>query len=223
MPRAVTAAAIALALACARSTTFVCADSTDCTDGSFNGVCQANGYCSFGDDTCPSGQRYGDLAPGDLAGTCVESDGTSTGHASTSSDAETTVVTLDGPSLEDSTTADAMLDDTNGASSSGEPAGETTTTALDTTTSAESSDSATPNDCEQMGGPIEDECNLCLYTSCCPEILACSVDEGCTCRFDCLASMVPVEVCELRCGPSNTYDALNDCALSSCGIQCGAM
>jgi hypothetical protein len=39
------------------------------------GVCQASGYCSFEDGDCDSGQRYGDLAPKSLAGTCVPVDG----------------------------------------------------------------------------------------------------------------------------------------------------
>jgi hypothetical protein len=69
------------------------------------GRCQRNGYCSFDDPACPSGQRYGEHAGDGLAGVCVDEvddptptsgiadDGTSssssTGDASESTDAET--------------------------------------------------------------------------------------------------------------------------------------
>lgn len=48
---------------------FTCAESAQC-DVATGGVCQANGRCSFPDQACPSGQRYGDLS-GDLSGVCV--------------------------------------------------------------------------------------------------------------------------------------------------------
>jgi Tol biopolymer transport system component len=54
--------------ACVRpAESFTCASSSQCTEG---GVCQPVGFCSFGDTTCPSGQRYG-AASGSFGGTCV--------------------------------------------------------------------------------------------------------------------------------------------------------
>ncbi|MEM7160356.1 MAG: LamG domain-containing protein [Myxococcota bacterium] len=50
---------------------FDCTESSQCVLGSTNGVCQDDGLCSFPDDECPSGQRYGDHT-GPVAGDCVE-------------------------------------------------------------------------------------------------------------------------------------------------------
>lgn len=49
---------------------FHCTDDTQCTRGGTAGTCQGTGYCSFADDSCPSGQRYGDSSGG-LGGVCV--------------------------------------------------------------------------------------------------------------------------------------------------------
>ncbi len=48
---------------------YQCADDGDCTsmDG---GLCEADSYCSYPDDACPSGRRYSDLA-GILSGKCA--------------------------------------------------------------------------------------------------------------------------------------------------------
>jgi hypothetical protein len=46
---------------------FACTDNASCGAA---GVCQANNLCSFPDATCPSGQRYGDIA-GTNSGQCV--------------------------------------------------------------------------------------------------------------------------------------------------------
>jgi hypothetical protein len=51
--------------------TFPCDTDEQCTRDGATGVCQASGYCSFPDESCDSNQRYGDLAPGELAGACV--------------------------------------------------------------------------------------------------------------------------------------------------------
>ncbi len=63
--RAILLAALACA-GCLRATEFHCIDSTQCAGG----VCEAVGYCSFRDDGCASGQRFGDSA-GTYAGQCV--------------------------------------------------------------------------------------------------------------------------------------------------------
>ncbi len=56
-----------IALACSMSNAFVCASQQDCGPG----TCEATGYCSFPDDTCMSGHRYGTHAGDGLADTCV--------------------------------------------------------------------------------------------------------------------------------------------------------
>lgn len=43
------------------------------------GFCEPNGYCSFPDEECASGRRYGQMAPAEFAGVCVgESMGSTT-------------------------------------------------------------------------------------------------------------------------------------------------
>ena len=51
---------------------FVCAADLECTLGGIQGQCQVDGYCSFPDPGCISGQRYGEYGPDGIAGTCVE-------------------------------------------------------------------------------------------------------------------------------------------------------
>ncbi|MEX1368690.1 MAG: hypothetical protein AB1Z98_36520, partial [Nannocystaceae bacterium] len=51
---------------------FSCDEDAACVGGGLQGVCQASGYCSFPDDTCTSGQRYGELVERTIAGTCVD-------------------------------------------------------------------------------------------------------------------------------------------------------
>lgn len=61
-------AAIAASMAsCADA--FTCVDDISCGDG---GRCEPTGFCSFVDDDCPAGRRYGEHASASLAGTCVE-------------------------------------------------------------------------------------------------------------------------------------------------------
>jgi hypothetical protein len=49
---------------------FDCTSSAQCTGGPGAGTCQPTGFCSFGDSSCTSGQRYGSLS-GSYANTCV--------------------------------------------------------------------------------------------------------------------------------------------------------
>jgi hypothetical protein len=51
---------------------FACSDDEQCRSGAVDGACQANGYCSFPDESCATGHRFGDAAPDGVANTCVE-------------------------------------------------------------------------------------------------------------------------------------------------------
>ena len=69
--RALAIAFLASLLAgCLKSAAFSCAAEADCTRGGEVGVCEASGFCSFADASCPSGRRYGELS-GNLADRCV--------------------------------------------------------------------------------------------------------------------------------------------------------
>ena len=114
--------------ACGAAPAFVCTDSTACEGG----ACEPTGYCSFPDDDCDSGRRYGQLAGDGLAGMCTEPEATtaaeddgpvSTGEPSGSGESSSS----DGPSLgttgssdgADTSTTDPPSTDSG---STGEPA-----------------------------------------------------------------------------------------------------
>jgi len=73
---------------------FACEQSGDCQDGDAAGVCQPEGFCSFPDPDCASGQRFGDHS-GRLSGTCVpgpqDTTGTSMTTTATASQGEATL------------------------------------------------------------------------------------------------------------------------------------
>lgn len=78
---------------------FICADASECPGG----TCEPSGFCSFPDDACASGQRYGAHAPASVANACVDplagTSGTGEGDA-TSSPATTLTTSLDASSAE---------------------------------------------------------------------------------------------------------------------------
>ncbi len=72
---------------CESETEFLCQSDQDC---SAEGICEANERCSFPDEMCESGRRYGEYAPSTSANQCVPP-GTSLetdGPSATSSDEE---------------------------------------------------------------------------------------------------------------------------------------
>jgi hypothetical protein len=98
-----------LAAAC-RWGTFACIEDADCAGGGTEGVCEAAGACSFVDETCASGRRYGDRSPAELAGDCVEPPGTTSGETTTAMTMTATLgdpVTSIGPSSADASTTSA--------------------------------------------------------------------------------------------------------------------
>ena len=56
---------------CAPDAAFHCGSSEQCRNGDLTGTCEASGFCSFPDATCPSGARY-TASGGKLANDCVE-------------------------------------------------------------------------------------------------------------------------------------------------------
>lgn len=63
---------------------FECSEDASCVVEGIDGFCESNGYCSFPDEECSSGRRYGQMAPAEFAGVCVGASG-STGPASADS------------------------------------------------------------------------------------------------------------------------------------------
>ena len=115
---------MAVGLACGGAPLFLCSDSGDCMEGGVAGTCQPGGLCSFPDDDCATGQRYGDHA-GNVSGECVPNvdptGGTSSETTTTSAATSTTGMT--------STTTSPVGDDTTTTglvSSTGVSSAETT-------------------------------------------------------------------------------------------------
>ncbi len=112
--------------------TFPCSSDEQCDRDGVGGVCQASGYCSFPDNACESTQRYGELAPAELAGTCVpvgddEGSGTATldtesGATLTPTATVTSLGSLSGSSEGDTTEADTTEGEDESSSSGGIPA-----------------------------------------------------------------------------------------------------
>jgi hypothetical protein len=72
---------VALGLSACGEGEFLCNDAGDCVGAGVDGVCQPDGFCSFPDGECPSGQRYG-AHSGSVSGECVPSSGTTSGSTS---------------------------------------------------------------------------------------------------------------------------------------------
>ena len=96
---------VLLMSACVQASDFQCVDSAQCVKSGIQGACEASGACSFPDEDCPSGRRFGELSSTGLAGQCVPGD-TSVGTEASSSSTSATGGTDTGPS---SSTDDATL------------------------------------------------------------------------------------------------------------------
>ena len=116
---------------------FACEEADDCA-GVMGGVCESTGWCSFPDDGCDSGRRYGEWAGGELAGACVDDVGT--GSTSATDDGATSLSASD-PSTLSTTDPDTTLD---GTTMSIDP--DTTTTLDPTSPGDESSSTGAPLD-----------------------------------------------------------------------------
>jgi hypothetical protein len=119
--------------ACSATESFVCDADVQCVTDDAAGRCEPEGVCSFPDEACPSGHRYGKLG-GELAGECVEvgSSGGGTDPGATSVVPGTTTSPGDdstGPSATStSTTASTSSSSATSTSSTSEPETGTETT-----------------------------------------------------------------------------------------------
>ena len=119
------AAGLAAAWACGVAA-FACNDDAQC---GASGACEASGYCSFVDDACPAGRRYGSRAPKELADRCVAPVDESTGAVAEVTGADTTLdpSTSSSSSTSPTTTIGPSTSEANAESSSGVPSGESST------------------------------------------------------------------------------------------------
>lgn len=239
----VLAAAFAMALVLALpsacgSGVFVCSTDDDCAGGGPGGLCEPQGWCSFTDPGCPTGQRFGDLAGDGLAGACVPDDDGTSGAGTTVSSTTTTM------SSTDTATSGATTDPTVASLEGG----------IETSSDASSGADTDSNVCGDgvIGG--SEECDFgndngdgaacrddCRLNVCGDGYVGpgeqCDGDPGCT--AECTTSecgngiLEPGEECDSKDGPGlqmcadigyveGTYEC-NDCTIdaSEC-LGCGA-
>jgi hypothetical protein len=111
---------------------FACAEDEQCKNGSMGGTCEPTGVCSFPDEDCESGRRYGAHAAG-LSGQCVPLDAATTeggpsSIGSTTPDDDGTTVSGGTLPLDDTTAGDPATSPTEGMSTGGPDATGSTTT-----------------------------------------------------------------------------------------------
>lgn len=104
---------------CINRTAFVCETDGECEVGGRAGFCEATGYCSVADPSCPSGHRYATDAPGGLAKMCVgesgdpdgapPGDGAADAGTDAPSDASTDATTTADGAVDADTTPDAAI------------------------------------------------------------------------------------------------------------------
>ncbi len=110
---------------------FECDNDVECSMG----LCQPNGYCSFDEPNCPSGQIYGSHAPDGLAGVCVPPPGEMTEGPSTATTADSAAASSGGDDTTSSPVATSGTEPGTDATD-GTPGDSTTGPSEDSTTGA---------------------------------------------------------------------------------------
>ncbi len=192
-------------------TEFGCLDSTQCVDAGVEGVCQPTGNCSFPDDACPSGQRYGTHSNDGLAGECVPAEGESAATGSGSASASGSSGSQSGSESAGPVTT---LGTSTGEATTGMPvtAGQTSsTTAVDPPTSGETGIAVSgPETKGVTTGPPAEGCALyCELKADCGEAgIGCT--NACESGLDYAKSFGP--------GCEDALEELMDCRS---GLSCG--
>lgn len=114
---------------CLGGDAFLCESDEVCQQGATTGLCQPSGYCSFPDDECATGQRYGAYAGGSLAGECVEPGGLASDGGSTDDGVSTSPLTTGATSSTTGVTSSTTTSPTTGVDGpvTTEPVGESDT------------------------------------------------------------------------------------------------
>lgn len=146
-----------------------------------------------------------DSDDGDTAATATATateSGTDSASASASasaSDSNTAGETASATATETATTGDGTTTNDDSATSAGETTGEATTTA--STGEGDSSGNTSIDACEPEGD--DDECSMCLKTSCCDQLQACRDDADCDCIITCLdklgTGIEGLDQCQTQC------------------------
>lgn len=182
---------MAFASACSEPL-FPCAADSDCEDGGNGGVCQPEGVCSFPDDTCPSGHRFG-AHSGGLSNECVPKPAAEgTAAASSSSGMGTSAGEFD-PTLDVS--GNDSLPSSSGSTPTGDTAGESSTSTSGTT-----------------GEPLDPD--LLLWFTFDHDTDVALVNDG-TLEGDatCFLGSCPLPIEDGVVGAAATFDGENDCGV----------
>lgn len=116
---------------------FRCSDSGDCTVG----TCEDTGYCSFPDEECMSGRRYGEHA-GLLAEACVPLE-SETESSDSDNEQPTSITSVEPRGTETEDTGETQGDDDTTSTTGSTTSPMTSTTAVDPATTADASTSST--------------------------------------------------------------------------------
>ncbi|MEM6993617.1 MAG: hypothetical protein AAF721_24095 [Myxococcota bacterium] len=170
-----------LALACGTAGAFVCTSDDQCEVNGESGQCEMTGYCSFADDTCPSGRRYGAHAGAGLSGTCTDAPvgaGTGTGAAPAVTGGASDGGTEVPPSLSDGpdTTASTSAGDTS-------EGGTETTSATGDACGAPGQPCCSAPPCPGGGACVEGMCEPCRAAVVAGENFTCALTNAG--RLDC--------------------------------------
>jgi len=221
-------AALPWPTACSVAESFACNADAQCVTDEAAGRCEAEGVCSFPDESCPSGHRYGGLAGG-LSGECVGG-GSSSDVGTTDPDPGMTSVppveSLDDGSSSglstSSTSSTSMTIDstTEPPDSTSEPGVETATTTTTTTTDASSTGPGLGPDpygpCTD-GGDCEDADSYCILDNdasvCAPP---CELDDDCPPSLEPASSVVCTDVG----GPMGCVIFCDETEVCPAGMRC---
>ena len=146
---------IALPLGGCRASAFACNDATQCLAGGVEGTCQPDGWCSFPDPGCESGERYGDYAGEDVAGRCVPSGGSSSGVGGS----DEHMTSIDSTVGESTLTTASTTASTSATTSADASDSDTNTTTSTTSTTTTTTDTGVPRSCGDGMLQPDEECD----------------------------------------------------------------
>ena len=185
--------AASVGTACSHAGAYECSSSVQCIVDSIAGECQPDGWCSFPDGDCPSGQRYGELAGDGLAGDCVSQDlGTDgTGDPATSTTNGATLTTTPGETDDEVTSTEPDLGGADPLCGNGSVDGE--------------------EQCDDGDEMNEDECtNACTLPACGDGIM--QVGEACDDGLDNGDARTCTTHCALaKCGDGLLHEGVEQC------------
>jgi len=220
---------------------FECEQAQDCVGGGADtGVCQSDGWCSFPDDGCASGQRYGEHVGAGLAGGCVPEMAGTDGGSDTTSAPATTQGDVTATATTDATVTDAT--DATVTDATATTTDTTTSTTTTTTTTSSPSDCGdgiidAGEECDDANAVDSDGCSsLCNLAICgdgiindgvescdgdAPQAMSCADygagDGPLVCTPDCATSLLECSGCGQDCEP---FSGCTDPTLCADGDSC---